>query len=112
MFSNEIMTKQYRVKKYFIDLVFPIHRLGIKIDENNHTDRCKIQGNQIEQAIKKDTGFKIIRINPDKENFDVFDEIGKNQNFIIESTKKITKQSTEKLMIDGAEKLTKILKIL
>ena len=43
MFVNETITEQYKVKKYFIDLAFPVHKLRIKIDENNHIDRCKIK---------------------------------------------------------------------
>ena len=62
------------------------------------TDLKKKKERKREQAIKEDTGFKIIRINPDKEDFDVFDENGKIQGFIIKSTKKITKQSTKKLL--------------
>ena len=31
------------INKYFINLVFPVHQLGIEIDESNHTDRCKIK---------------------------------------------------------------------
>ena len=52
------------------------------------------------KIIKEETGFEIIRINPDKENFDIFDEIGKIQEFISDSNKKLTKKSLiEKLSI-------------
>ena len=37
------MIDQYRIGKYFIDLYFPEHKLGIEIDENGHTDRLKIK---------------------------------------------------------------------
>ena len=40
---------------------------------------------------KEKNGFEIIRINPNKENFDIFDEIGKIQTFIFDSNKKLTK---------------------
>ena len=40
-FPNEKMSEQYKVNKYFIDLAFPVHKLGIEIDENGHTDRPK-----------------------------------------------------------------------
>ena len=45
--------KHYRVKEYFIDLVFLYHRFGIKIDKNNHTDRCEIKKKSREKMIKK-----------------------------------------------------------
>ena len=35
--------------------------------------------------MKEKTGFEIIRINPDKESFDIFYEIGKIQTFISNS---------------------------
>ena len=35
------MNEQYRVKNYFIDLVFPEHKLGKEIDENGHTDKSE-----------------------------------------------------------------------
>ena len=82
------------------------------MDENNHRDRCKTKEENREEVIKKETGFEIIRINPDTENFDIFDEIGKIQSFIIDSTKKIIEELTKNYMIDDAEKLTKMLKLL
>ena len=73
MFPNEIINEQYKVNKYFTDLIFCVHKLGIEIDENGHMDRCEIKEQEIQQIIKKETGFKIIRTNPDKKNFDIFD---------------------------------------
>ena len=32
---------EYKVSKYYIDLALPEHKLGIEIDENEHTKRCK-----------------------------------------------------------------------
>ena len=40
VFYNETINEQHKVKNYFIDLVFLIHKLAIEIDENNHLDRC------------------------------------------------------------------------
>ena len=84
VFSNEIIEDEYKVNKYFIDLIFPVHKLGIEIDENDHMDRSKFKEQRRNEIIKKETGFKIIRINPDKEDFDIFYEIDKIQSFIIE----------------------------
>ena len=44
-------------------------------------------------AIEKELGCTFIRINLDAENYDIFVEIGKIQNQIIESTKKLFKKS-------------------
>ena len=43
IFKDELINEQYRVDKYFIDIVFPAHKLGIETDENRHTDRSKIK---------------------------------------------------------------------
>ena len=49
----------------------------------------KKKENEREEKIKKEIGCKFIRNNPDSENYDVFVEIGKIQNHIIKSTKKV-----------------------
>ena len=41
MFLNEIIEKECRVLGYYIDLVFPFHKLGLEIDENGHIDRLE-----------------------------------------------------------------------
>ena len=49
---------------------------------------------------KKEFDCKFTRINPAKERFNVFNEIGIIQNFKAESNKKLTEKSTKKSMID------------
>ena len=88
IFKKQIIIEQYRVEKYFIDLFFPVHKLGIEIDENGHLDRSEIKEQKRKQTIKK-AGINIIRINPDQENFDIDDVIGEIQGFIYESGKKL-----------------------
>ena len=36
IFENQIINEQCEVKNYFTDFVFPVHKLGIEIDENGH----------------------------------------------------------------------------
>ena len=67
IFKKQTIIEQYRVKKYFIDLFFLVHKLGIEIDENGHLERSEIIEQKREQTIKK-SGINIIRINPDKKN--------------------------------------------
>ena len=88
IFKKQIIIEQYRVEKYFIDLFFPVHKLGIEIDENGHLDRSEIKEQKRKQTIKK-AGINIIRINPDQENFDIDDVTGEIQGFIYESGKKL-----------------------
>ena len=67
------MNEQYRVKNYFIDLVSPEYKLGIETDENEHIDRSETKEQEREQAMKE-AGITLIRINPDKKNFDIDDK--------------------------------------
>ena len=108
IFSNEIMEEQYRILGYFIDLGFPVHKLGLEVNENCHMVRSEAKEEESQNRIEKQTGFTIITINPNKENFDIFFKIVKMKNYIIESTKKITKESTKKSIIDDVEKLLKV----
>ena len=110
MFKKQTTVKQYRVKKYFIYLVFPVHKLGIEIGENRHLQRSIIKEREREQVIKKETGFYIIRINSDKERFDTDDEISEIQNFIYKSGVKLAEESTKQSLIEDSEKMTKMLK--
>ena len=71
--------------------MFPEHKLGIETDENGHTERCKTKEKERKEVIEN-AGFKIIRINPDKEDFDVFDGISQIQGFMYKSCKKQTKE--------------------
>ena len=87
VFPNEIIEEQYKVFGYFIDIAFVVHVLGLEVDENGHIDRSETKEKERQRLIEEKTGFIIIRINPDKENFDFFVEIGKIQNHIVESTK-------------------------
>ena len=54
VFPNEIINEQYKVNKYFIDLIFSVHKLGIEIDENGHVDTCKIKEQERQEIIKKE----------------------------------------------------------
>ena len=94
IFKKQAIIEQYRVEKYFIDLFFPVHKLGIEIDENDYLERSEIKEQKREQTIKQ-AGISIIRINPDKENYD--GEIGEIQDFIYESDKKLAEESTKNL---------------
>ena len=50
----------------------------------------------------------LIRINPDKEDFDIFDEISEIQDFIYEPGKKLAEEPTKKYLIEDLGKTTKI----
>ena len=50
--------------------------------------------------MEKELGCKFIRINPAKENFNIFVEIGRMQNYITELNKILTEKSTKEALID------------
>ena len=52
IFTKQTIIEQYRVEKYFIDLFFPVHKLGIEIDENGHLGRSENKEQKREQSIK------------------------------------------------------------
>ena len=43
IFKKQTIIEQYRVGKYFIDLFFPVHKLGIEIDESGQLDSSEIK---------------------------------------------------------------------
>ena len=104
------MVDQFKIDKYFIDLYYPEHRLGIEIDENGHIDRLKIKEQERKETVKN-LGITLIRINPGKEGFDIFIKIGKTQEFINESGLKIGQELEKNKTIEDLEKSLKIIKL-
>ena len=68
IFKKHKIIDKYRVEKYFIDLFFTVHKLGIEIDENGHTDKTETKEQEREKIIKE-AGITLIRINLDKKDF-------------------------------------------
>ena len=68
-------------------MYFSENKLAIEVDQKGHTDRDEKKENEREEKIKKELGCKFIRINPDAENYDIFVEIGKTNDFIAQSNK-------------------------
>ena len=70
-----------------MDAYFPKYKLAIEADEKDHNDRVIEYEIERQKAIEKKLGCGFIRINSAKENFNIFVEIGKMQNYITKSTK-------------------------
>ena len=94
IFLNETIIFQYHVLNYRIDAYLPKHKLAIEINKLGHVDRINDPERQL--AIEKELDCKFITVNPAKERFNVFNEIGIIQTFIAESNKKLTEKSTKK----------------
>ena len=110
VFIRQKMIDQYKIDKYFIDLYFPKHNLAIEIDENGHLDRLKIKEIKREERIK-DLGITLIRINSDKEGFNIFIKTGVIQDFIYNSALKLGEELKKNKMIKDLEKSLKIIKL-
>ena len=94
------MILQHNVLGYRIDAYLSKYRLAIEVDEQGHKDRNIDNEIQRQKALEK----QFIRINPAKENFNIFVEIGKIQNCVVKSTKKLTEESTKESLIDKLSK--------
>ena len=62
------------------------------------------------KEVLENAGFKIIRINPYKKDFNIFDGISEIQDFIYESCKKMTKELNKKSLVELTEKLNTVAK--
>ena len=93
VFEEGNMQTQYCVLGYKIDLYFHDIKLAIEIDEKGHKDRNINDEIQREKALEKELGCEFIRMNPDKENFNISKAINEINRHIKKSTKKINKKS-------------------
>ena len=73
-FKGESLQTQYSFLGYRIDLYFHKHKLAIEVGELEHADR------NLSNEIELNCVF--IRINPDKENFNIFNAINKIHRYI------------------------------
>ena len=71
-FDGENMQTLYNVLGYRIDLYFHDFKLTIKIYENGHSNRNLDYEIKRQKAIEQKLGCKFNKIDPDKEDFDIF----------------------------------------
>ena len=100
IFAAEEIILQHNVLGYRTDAYFPKYKLAIEVDEQGNNDRDVDYEIERQKAIEKELGCKFNWINPTKENFNIFVEIGKIQIYILKSTKKLTEESAKKILID------------
>ena len=96
VFEGENMQTQYSVLGYRINLYFYGYKLAIEVDEKGHKDRNVDHEIKRQKTIEKELGCEFIRIDPDEEDFNIFEAI----NEIHEHTKKSTKKLTKKSLIE------------
>ena len=105
LFAAEEIILQHNVLGNKIDTCFPKYKLAIEVDEQGHNDRDIHYEIERQKAIEKKLGCEFIRINPAKENFHIFVAIGKIQNYIVKSTKKLTEESNKISLIEEISKI-------
>ena len=70
-------------------MYFHDYKLAIEIDKNEHSDRHIDYERKRQKAIEQKMGCKFIRIDPEKEEFDIFRAIREIFRHIKQSIKKI-----------------------
>ena len=63
---------EYKFLSYRVNLYFHDYKLTIEIDENRHRDTNINYEFKSQKAIEQEIGCIFIRIDPDKEDFDIF----------------------------------------
>ena len=83
------MQTQYSVLVYRIDLYFHYYKLAIETNEKSDSDRNIDYEIKKQKAIERELRCKFIRIDPEKEDFDIFKSINEIFRHIKQSTKKV-----------------------
>ena len=81
----------------------------MEIDENGRLEQ-RTKNKEQKRETKKEAEITLIRINPDKKDFDIFDEISVIQDFIYKYGVKLEEQSTKKSLVEDTERLNKMVK--
>ena len=102
-FEGEIILTLHCIKNKRIDAYFSKYKLGIEVDKYNHEGR-NFNYEKSRQLMIESHGITIIWTNPDAADCDMNRLINQIYMHIIESTKKQTKVSTKKSLIDDFPK--------
>ena len=84
MFRNKDIKEEYYALHYRTDFIFKKHMLVVEIDEKDHDDRDPDYERRRHKELEK-LGYYFIRINPDKPNFDEYEEFGRVKKYIEKS---------------------------
>ena len=88
-FEGKNMQVQESVLGYKIDLYFHKYKLAIEVDDLRLKDRNIDYKIQWKKVIKKEPDCVFIRINSDKENFNIFKSVNEIHRHIKKSTKNL-----------------------
>ena len=88
-FSTEEISFQHFFLGYRIDAYFLKYKLDLEVDETGHNDRDLESEKERQKALEKELDCKFIRINPVRENFNIFNEINIICDYIVKSREKL-----------------------
>ena len=92
-------------------MYFSKHKFAVEIDKKVNTDRNQGEENERQTKIEKYSDWKFFhRINPDAEDFDIFLEISKIQNYITQSHEEKLKSKFAKELLNYICSISKPLK--
>ena len=88
-FEGENMQAKYSFLGYKIDLYFCDYKLAIEVYEKDHKHRDIHYEIERQKAIEKELDCKFVRVNPYKENLNIFKAIKKIHRNIKKSSKEL-----------------------
>ena len=83
---NEDIIEEYSALHYRTDFTFKKHMLVVEIDEKGHVDRDPDYEKKRQKELENLDHY-LIRINPDKINFNEYEEFGRASAYIAKSDK-------------------------
>ena len=89
LFAAEKIVLQHNVLGYRIDAYFPKYKLAIEVNEQGHNDRDIDYEIERQKAIENKLGCEFIKINPAKENLNIFVEESTKKSLIDELSNKL-----------------------
>ena len=87
LFPSEDIIEEYFALHYRTDFTFKKHMLVVEIDEKEHVVRDPDYKGKIQKELEK-LDYNLIKINPDKIDFNNYEEFGRVRAYIAESIKK------------------------
>ena len=103
IFQSEDIEEEYFTLHYRTDFKLKNYMLMVEIDEKGHVDREPDCERKIQKELEN-CGYYLIRIDPDKKDFNDYEEFGRVSAYISESIKKQTEKSTKNSLIDHFSK--------
>ena len=76
LFPNEDIIEEYSALHYRTDFTSKKHILVVEIDKKGHNGRDRDYESKRQKELE-DLGYHLIRINPDKKDFNDYEEFGR-----------------------------------